>query len=77
MVEGRVVRAELTKDLCTCDMAYALMRHTMVKTMSSTHLSVRVIVPHSESENIWVLLYTLDKLKGSVESPAYRPTQLP
>jgi hypothetical protein len=59
MVEGRVVREELTKDLCTCDMAYALMRHTMVETMSSTHLSVRVIVPHSESEKyMGIALYS-------------------
>jgi hypothetical protein len=49
-VESRAVREELAKDLYTWDMAHALMRYTMVKTMSSIHLSVRVIVPHSESE---------------------------
>jgi hypothetical protein len=58
IVEGRVVREELVKDLCTWDMAHALMRYTMVKIISSTHLSVRVIVPHSESEkDIGIALY--------------------
>jgi hypothetical protein len=58
-VEVRVVREELTKVLRTWDMAHALMKHTMAKTMSSIHLSVRVVVPHFESETyIGIALYS-------------------
>jgi hypothetical protein len=49
-VEGRVVREELTKVLHTWGIAHALMSYTMAKKMSSIHLTVRVIVPHFESE---------------------------
>jgi hypothetical protein len=49
-VEEKGLREELLKVLRTWDMAHALMRHTLVKMMSSIHLTVRVIVPHFESE---------------------------
>jgi hypothetical protein len=58
-VEVRVVRKALTKVSRTWDMVHALMRYTMVKTMSSTHLSVRMRVPHSESERyMGIALYS-------------------
>jgi hypothetical protein len=58
-VEEKVVREELIKGVCPWDMAHALMRHTMIKTMSSIHLSVRVLVPHFESEKyIGIVLFS-------------------
>jgi hypothetical protein len=56
-VEGRVVREELIKVLRTWDMVHALMKYTVVKTMSSIHLTVRVMVPHFESEK-YLALYS-------------------
>jgi hypothetical protein len=58
-VDGKAVREELIKVLCTWNMAHALMKHTMVKIMSSIHLTVRVIVPHFESgKGIGIALYS-------------------